>query len=460
MGPSPADGVFARAALLPGGWAENVALRFAVDGTITSVSVGTSPDGLSIAEGPVIPGAVNVHSHAFQRALVGRVQRLSGADDFWTWRERMVRLVGVLSPDDVEILTMRLYRELLVHGYTSVAEFHYLHRDEQGAAYETPEELALRIVSAARKTGIGLTLLPVLYRWTGFDRRPLEGPFRRFFLSPDEYSGIVERLARASREQGFSLGLAPHSLRAVADDDLAELWALGRADWPIHIHVAEQIGEVEACLAHTGLSPARWLLEHADLDARWTLVHTTHTSPDERRDLAAANVTIGLCPTTEGDLGDGFFPFADWLGHGGAFAIGSDSQVSVSAGEELRALLYRTRLDQRRRGVVTPDARVGHGTALWAASARDGGRAIGRQTGALKAGSKADLLVLDSHAPLLAGLTPDDAANAFVLSGSAADLARVIVGGKTVVEQGRHLVDDTLRTIWPGTAERIARALA
>ena len=460
MGPIPADGIFARAALLPTGWAENVALRFADDGTIASVSVASRPDGLSIAAGPVIPGAVNVHSHAFQRALVGRVQRLSGVDDFWTWREKMIRLVGVLSPEDVEILTIRLYRELLVHGYTSVAEFHYLHRDQKGAAYAAPEELAQRIVIAAQTTGIGLTLLPVLYRWTGFDRRPLEGPFRRFFLSPDEYSGMVERLARASREQGFSLGLAPHSLRAVAEDDLAELWAMGHEDWPIHIHVAEQIGEVEACLAHTGLSPARWLLEHARLDERWTLVHTTHTSPDERRDLAGANVTIGLCPTTEGDLGDGFFPFADWLGRGGTFAIGSDSQVSVSAGEELRALLYRTRLDERKRGVVTPDARLGHGSALWAAAARDGGRAIGRRTGALQAGSRADLLVLDLTSPLLAGLVPDDATNAFVLSGSAADLDRVMVSGRPVVEQGRHFADESIRTIWPATAERIARALA
>lgn len=460
MGPTPADGVFARAALLPDGWAEDVSLRFSDDGTIASVTPGSRPDGLEIAAGPVIPGAVNVHSHAFQRALVGRVQRLAGSDDFWTWRERMYRLVGVLSPDDIEVLTLRLYRELLGNGYTSVAEFHYLHRDPTGGLYDTPEELALRVANAAEATGIGLTLLPVLYRWTGFDRRPLEGPARRFYLSPDEYAVLVESLAAVADERGFTLGLAPHSLRAVSGDDLAELGGLGHDDSPVHIHVAEQTGEVEACLAATGMTPAGWLLEHVRPDERWTFIHATHTSPDERRDLAGAGVTIGLCPTTEGDLGDGCFPFADWLSHGGAFAVGSDSQVSVSAGEELRALLYRSRLEARRRGVPTPDARLGQGTALWTAAAHHGGRAIGRRTGTLEAGSRADLLVLDSASPLLVGLSADDAANAFILSGSGADLDRVVAGGRIVVDRGRHAIDEELARLWPRTAERIARALA
>lgn len=453
-------GLFAESALLPDGWARNVALHFRPDGTIESISPGSNGAELPRAAGPVLPGAVNAHSHAFQRALVGRVQRLSPEDDFWSWRERMIRLVGLLRPEDVEVVSLRCYRDLLLHGYTSVAEFHYLHRDANLSLYAEPAELSLRIIAAARGAGIGLTLLPVLYRRSGFDGRPLEGPRARFGLFGDEFGRVFDRLDRERHLVPFTLGIAPHSLRSVSRTDLEELAPRMHPGVPVHVHVAEQVAEVDGCRAATGLTPVHWLFRYAAVTGDWTFVHATHADADERVAMRAAGVVAALCPTTEGDLGDGLFPFAEWVSGGGRFAVGSDSQVSVSAGEELRALLYRARIAERRRGVPSPAPTLGHGTALWRSAAEHGAASIGRRAGRIEAGAAADLLVLDASNPLFEGLTPDEAGCAFVQSGSAAEIERVIVGGRTVVEHGRHVDDDRIRRAWSAAARRIAAALS
>lgn len=460
MTPPLLSGLFANAALLPDGWARNVAIRFDADGSIASVVRETQPGDLHRAAGPVLPGAVNVHSHAFQRALVGRVQRLSPADDFWSWRERMIRLVGVLSPGDVEAVTARCYREMLVHGYTTTAEFHYLHRDRDLSLYAEPAELSLRIVAASRRTGMGLTLLPVLYRRAGFDGAPLAGPRARFGLHGDEFSRVMERLSRERTDPRLTLGVAPHSLRSVSAADLADLEPWMGDGMPVHLHVSEQVAEVEACRETTGYTPVRWLFRHAEPNGRWTFVHATHTDDEERRAMRDAGVTAGLCPTTEGDLGDGLFPFPQWIADGGRFAVGSDSQVSTSPGEELRALLYRARIAERRRGVPSPRPSLGHGTALWQAAAESGAEAVGKRAGRIEAGFAADLVVLRESSPLIEGLAPDDAGCAFVQSGGPADIERVIAGARTVVRDGIHVDHDAIGQAWSAAARRIAAALA
>lgn len=460
MAPPALPGLFAESALLPDGWVRNVSLRFAAGGTIESVSTGADGADLPRAAGPVLPGAVNAHSHAFQRALVGRVQRLSPEDDFWSWRERMIRLVGVLGPEDVEAVSLRCYRDLLLHGYTSVAEFHYLHRDANLSLYAEPAELSLRIVAAARGAGIGLTLLPVLYRRSGFDGGRLEGPKARFGLYGDEFDRVLDRLESERRLVPFTLGLAPHSLRSVSRSDLDELAPRMRPGVPVHVHVAEQVAEVDGCRDATGLTPVRWLFRHTAVTDDWTFVHATHADADEYVTMREAGVVAALCPTTEGDLGDGLFPFAEWVAGGGRFAVGSDSQVSVSAGEELRALLYRARISELRRGVPSPAPTLGHGTALWRAAAEHGAAAIGRRVGRIEVGAAADLVVLDASNPLLEGLSPDEAGCAFVQSGSAAEIERVVVAGRTVVERGRHVDDERIRREWSAAAKRIAAALS
>ncbi|HSR43385.1 MAG TPA: formimidoylglutamate deiminase, partial [Longimicrobiales bacterium] len=347
-------------ALLPGGWARDVLLEVDGEGVLARVA----PDGAADAEripGVVLPGVPNLHSHAFQRGMAGVAERRGpDRDTFWSWRETMYRFLGRLGPDDVQAIAAQLYVEMLGAGYTSVAEFHYLHHGPDGTPYEDRAEISLRLVEAAREAGIGLTLLPAVYTAGGFGGRPPEDGQRRFLLDEEGALGLLEALRpRADDDPRLGLGLALHSLRAVPPNTLAAAVeaALGLdPTMPIHIHVAEQEREVEACLAWSGARPVAWLLDHAPVSRGWCLVHCTHLSDAEVERLAASGAVVGLCPTTEANLGDGIFPLADFLGSGGRFGIGSDSHVSVSPVEELRWLEYAQRLLRRERNVA-PGAR-------------------------------------------------------------------------------------------------------
>ena len=320
--------LFARHALLPHGWAEDVLLDWDASGSITEVRAGAPPPAqVEHAAGALIPGMTNLHSHAFQRAFAGLAEyRSSGADDsFWTWRELMYRFALALTPDELEQIATWLYIEMLQGGYTSVCEFHYLHHDPSGRPYANPAELSLRLLQAARRAGIGITLLPVLYQSSRFGGVAPRAEQRRFVNSVDELLDIVRR---ASAE-GACVGVAPHSLRAVAPAALRELLAGAPAAAPIHIHIAEQQGEVQDCLDWSGQRPVQWLLDHAPVDRRWCLVHATHIDAAERQAIVASGATVGLCPSTEANLGDGVFDAAAYLGAGGAWGIGSDSHATV-----------------------------------------------------------------------------------------------------------------------------------
>ena len=432
--------LFAEAALLPEGWARDV--RLTIDdatGDLTAVESGADPAGAERLGGPVLPGMPNLHSHAFQRAMAGLAEAAElDPGSFWSWRRIMYRFAEALGPDDLATIATQLQIEMLKAGYTAVAEFHYLHNAPDGRPYADPAELSRALLAAAGRSGIGMTLLPVLYQDSGFGGLPPGEGQRRFVLPTDRFLALAADLARATAGDGqFRIGVAPHSLRAVSPEALTDLLAGIDPAAPVHIHIAEQAGEVEECVAWSGRRPVEWLLAHHRIDRRWCLVHATHLSGRETDDLAASGAVVGLCPTTEANLGDGLFPLEAFQAAGGVWGIGSDSHVSISPIEELRWLEYGRRLVTLRRNVAALPGQS-TGAALWSRALDGGAAACGRRIGALKVGSRADLLVLDGDHPLSYGRSGDRLVDALVFAGNANLIRHVMVGGRWRVRDGRH----------------------
>lgn len=430
-------------ALLADGWARDVVLEVAPDGIVLSAVAGADAEGAERLAGALIPGMANLHSHAFQRAMAGLTARGGPAgDSFWSWREQMYRFLERLTPDDVEVIANQLYIEMLCAGYTSVAEFHYLHHDAQGRAYANPAEMGERIVAAASASGIGLTLLPVLYAHGNFGGAPPTAGQRRFLNSTEAFLRLVDRLQLSVRAQPLQrLGIAPHSLRAVTPEQLhaavAQITALD-AHAPIHIHVAEQIKEVEDSLAWCGLRPAQWLLANAPVDSRWCLIHATHLEAGETRAFAASGAVAGLCPSTEGDLGDGFFDAARFLDGGGRFGIGGDSHVGVDPFQELRLFEYGQRLRTQKRNVLVTELGASLGERLWRAAASGGAQALAQPVGVIAAGARADWLVLNSDDPALAEHQGERLLDAAIFGPARQPVRDVMVGGIWRVRAGWH----------------------
>jgi formimidoylglutamate deiminase len=414
----------ARDALLPQGWAKDV--RIVVhDGDIVEATPGSS-EGEALA-GPVLPGMANLHSHAFQRAMAGLAEtRGAGQDDFWTWRELMYRFVERLTPEQAQAIALQLYIELLKHGYTAVAEFHYVHR---------PAGMLERHLEAARAAGIAITLLPSLYRWSGFGGKPLQPRQRRFESRLEDILRVVDAFKPSP---DVKVGVAPHSLRAVDPAALKELLAAVPAGAPIHIHAAEQTREVEECITSLGKRPVRWLLDNFPVDARWCLVHATHADEEEIKGMAKAGAVAGLCPSTEGNLGDGVFPLLEYRAAGGRYGIGGDCHVSRDPAEELRLLEYWQRLSHRKRNLVVSATSSAVGTTLWLEAAAGGAQALGRAMGAIAPGRRADLVVLDPENVDLGGRSGDAIANALVFSGAQGLVRDVMVAGQWRVRDRRH----------------------
>jgi formimidoylglutamate deiminase len=448
--PNPA--LFARHALLPEGWRADVLLEWDERGDLTGVQAGAEAlAGMERAD-YVLPGMTNLHSHAFQRAMAGLVEKAGESQDsFWTWRELMYRFAGRITPEQMEAVASQLHVECLRHGYTGICEFHYLQRDPDGELYANPAETALRIAEAARQSGIGLTLLPVMYSFAGFGEQPLKPAQRRFRTDPELVLRIVDKL-ESLRGPQLEVGAAPHSLRAASSGQLRELVAGMPAGRPLHIHIAEQQLEVQQCLEATGMRPVDCLMNAVEVDARWCLVHATHLSDLETAALAASGAVAGLCPTTEANLGDGLFPLTPYIAAGGVFGIGSDSHVSQSPVEELRWLEYGQRLARQQRNVAVDAACRDVGTYLWRQALRGGAQASGRAVGSLAAGRRADLLVLDSAHPNLDGLHTDEVLGRFLFCGNDNLVRDVLAGGQWVVRGGRHIDQD-------GIARRYTQAV-
>ena len=431
---------YAERALLPSGWANNVRFEVAADGHLAAVQADASAEGAERLNGPVLPGMPNLHSHAFQRAMAGLAEVAGNPNDsFWTWRELMYRLVGKITPEQLQVIARQLYIEMLKAGYTSVAEFHYVHHDQAGEAYADPAELSRRISAAAASSGIGLTLLPVLYSHAGFGGQAPNQGQRRFINSTEHYLQLQAQLAPVLAAQpAQQLGLCFHSLRAVTPEQITEVLAAGNQQCPIHIHIAEQQKEVDDCLAWSGLRPLQWLYEHVPVDARWCLVHATHAQPAEVAAMARSKAVAGLCLTTEANLGDGIFPAVDFLAQGGRMGIGSDSHVSLSVVEELRWLEYGQRLRDQRRNRLYRNDQPMVGRTLYDAALSGGAQALGQPIGELAVGKRADWLVLDGQDPYIAIADGDAILNRWLFAGGDRQVRDVMVNGKWVVRQGRH----------------------
>jgi formimidoylglutamate deiminase len=442
-------------ALTPEGWKSHVRITIE-EGRIGAVEIGADAGEGDEHHAIMAPAAANLHSHAFQRAMAGLTEvRGREIDTFWTWRETMYRFALQMSPDDVEAVAAQLYAEMLETGFASVAEFHYLHHAPDGSPYESRAEMAGRILSAARRTGIGMTLLPVFYAHSTFGGAPPAPEQRRFVNDVASFARLVEDcrgMVEGKRDE--AIGIAPHSLRAVSPDELSELISLA-GDAPIHIHAAEQVKEVEDCVAWSGARPVRWLIDHAGVDEKWCLVHATHMDEVETRDLARSRAVAGLCPVTEANLGDGIFNAAEYLRAGGRYGIGGDSNVSIGVAGELRQLEYSQRLRERARNVCAP-AGGSTGRAMLEAIWPGGAQALRRPCGRLAPGASADILTFRAGHPTLAGKSDDEILDAWIFSVGSGLVDCVWSGGLKVVVDGRHVFRDQIAARFATTMRELS----
>ncbi|MDQ2858908.1 MAG: formimidoylglutamate deiminase [Candidatus Eremiobacteraeota bacterium] len=430
---------FARHALLPNGWAENVRFEIDASGNFSAVTPDSSPRGATPLLGLTLPGMPNAHSHAFQRVLAGHTEFAgSSADSFWTWREAMYAQLETIDPDRFEAIATDAYATMLEAGYTTVCEFHYVHHAPGGTPYAVRTELADRLVAAARSTGIALTLLDVLYRYSDFGNSPPSPQQARFVQSREAFvdEWLALRAAYGDDAQ-ITLGLAPHSLRAVGMDDvraLVELAANYGEAAPLHVHASEQLREVDACRAVHGTTPIDLLARHVELNRRWCFVHATHATSHERAAIARANAVAALCPTTEANLGDGIFPAAEFTRNGGRIAIGSDSNVSIDVADELRSLEYAQRLTLRERNVLCDESTPSVARYLYTSAARGGAQAAGRKTGRLEKDFRADMIAMEP----IEAVDAEATLAIHVFRSGSWRVRDAICGGRHVVRQGRH----------------------
>ncbi|MEH6594510.1 MAG: formimidoylglutamate deiminase [Colwellia polaris] len=435
--------MFVKKILLADGWANDKTLTIE-QGIITDITSGYVA-GAEHAKGVVIPGMVNCHSHAFQRAFAGFSEQGSeGNDSFWTWRNIMYKFLGQLNAKDVQVIASQLYIEMLKMGYTRVAEFHYLHHEIDGKNHENLAAMAKAIFDAAKDSGIGLTLLPVLYRFSGFGPEVATDGQKRFINSVEQFNDLVsECFNLAKKQDNCNVGIAPHSLRAVDKSSLLAVVEHVRmldAQAPIHIHIAEQQKEVEDCLTHYGQRPVQWLLNNAELDKNWCLIHATHIDEQERQGIIASKAIAGICPTTEANLGDGIFPTDEFLLENGTFAIGSDSHISVNPIEELRWLEYAQRLSKQKRALLANNEQKSVGLNLWQKAAAGGAQSTNSNTGALAINKQADLLVLDDSQLRLFAHDDKHLLDSIIFASQRNPILDVMVNGQWVIRDTEHVL--------------------
>ena len=453
-------GIFARLALLPHGWQQDVRINI-TDGLISDVAPQSEAQPGDSLVDTLLPAMPNLHSHTFQRAMAGMTeQRGQNADSFWTWRDLMYRFVQYLTPEDVEAIASFAFMEMQEHGFGSCAEFHYIHHAASGRHYANVSELAERVMSAADTTGIGLTLLPVLYSYAGLGHKPLADSQLRFENSLAEFLKLRESAASSLHRNlpaDARIGVAPHSLRAVSAEDLNSLSSLFRSQ-PFHIHVAEQIKEVEDVFAATGQRPVEWLLNNYRVDHNWCLIHATHMTATEIKAMATSGVVAGLCPITEANLGDGIFEARNYIGASGAIGIGTDSNVNISVNGELMQLEYSQRLRERERNVLAMGP-GSTGTNLYARALSGGAQALGRKCGSIAKGQLADLVAINSHDTQLLAMKPDQLIDGWIFATSGNVVTDIWSAGRHCVTQGRHAKRDEIEEDYRKTLTRLAAAL-
>ena len=454
--------LFAERALLADGWARDVRVTLGGDGRIAAVEANTRAGAGDerLAGRILLPAPANLHSHAFQRAMAGMTEARGpdGRDSFWTWRSLMYRFVGALTPEDVEAIAAQVQVEMAEAGYAAVGEFHYLHHRPGGGAYDNVAEMAARVAAAAAQTGLGLTLLPVLYMQGGCDGRALAGGQTRFACKDiDAFARLIEGAAAAVGALGADArtGVAPHSLRAVPPE-LARHAARLRPDDPVHIHAAEQTAEVKEVTAAHGQPPVAVLLDQVGIDPRWCVIHATHMQPGETEGLARSGAVAGLCPITESNLGDGIFDGVRFREAGGAFGVGSDSNIRIGLAEELRTLEYSQRLGARSRAVLAGPGSTGR--VLFEGAVAGGARACGRDAGAIEAGRLADLMTLDGECLALAGLDGDMALDGWIFAGDDRVVCDLWSAGRRLVAGGRHYAREAVEARYRAVLARLRDA--
>jgi len=431
--------IWAKQALTAKGWQRDVRVEIGTDGKIDTLRANQLPEGLRV--GVLLPAPANCHSHTFQRALAGLTEARGdiAGDNFWTWRKLMYRFLQHITPDQLEAIAAFVQMEMLEAGYATNVEFHYLHHQSNGHPYARLGEMAERIMAAADTSGIGLTLLPVLYQFAGCDKRPLGAGQIRFGNDMARYCRLVDeaRTALKSLPADSVLGVAPHSLRAVAREDLCHVHEI-LSRGPVHIHIAEQQSEVAEVSAAWGARSVEWALENLPLDGRWCMIHATQMTPSETTSLAKTGAVAGLCPLTESSLGDGIFDGVRWMSSGGKIAVGSDSNIQISLSAELRLLESTQRLrDHSRAALATQTASTGR--RLFDAVLQGGAQAAGRGSGRLETGEWADMLALDSHHVNLEGLTGDTSLDSFIFTGGTGMISDVWTAGRHMVKAGEHI---------------------
>lgn len=442
-------------ALLPSGWANDVQVVITA-GAIAAVTPGVAPAGGDERHAIALPGLASLHSHAFQRGMAGLAElRGDSTDTFWTWRETMYRFALAMTPDDVAAVATLLYVEMLEQGFTRVGEFHYLHHDRDGSHYADPAEMATRIAEASEASGIALTLLPSFYAHGSFGGAAPHDGQRRFICSVDQFAKLIAASRKAiANLPDANIGIAPHSLRAVAPGELTAIIPLADGG-PVHIHAAEQVKEVEDCLAWSGQRPVQWLLEHVPVDQRWCLIHATHTTNEEVNAFARTGAVAGLCPITEASLGDGIFPAREFLDAGGLFGVGTDSNVLVGVADELRQLEYGQRLRHRARNVLSGGAGRSTGRTLFDDALAGGARALAQPIAGLTPGARADIVTLDAAHPSLAGRTRDAIIDGWIFATGTGAIDCVWAGGNKVVESGRHKLRQAARERFNASVRRL-----
>jgi formimidoylglutamate deiminase len=454
------NGFYFKHVLLDTGWKQKVSARLNQHGLFHHISSDNNPDNLPVIEGHVVPGVSNLHSHSFQRAMAGLAEKQGRVNDsFWGWRDIMYRFVNQLNPDDVRSIASKLYVDFLKGGFTSVGEFHYLHHAPDGRAYADPAEMSMAIIDSAKTAQIALTHLPVFYAHAGFGGLATSEQQRRFIHDIDAYQRLIQTLSkRVEQTSGLlQLGVAPHSLRAVTRDELHDLRTLQNElipGSPLHIHIAEQQKEVQDCLDYTGARPVQWLYDQLDVDDSWCLIHASQVDSDEIALMARSQSIVGLCPTTEANLGDGIFPAEQFLKLGGQFGIGTDSNVCTRLGEEIQLLEYSQRLALKRRNIMASDLQPHVGEFLLSHAALSGAKALGQNAGAIRKGLRADFLVLDPdrETPWLSNGTYLD----YWLFGANNRAPRdVYVGGTKVIDQGRHPDQQAINQAYINTMNKL-----
>jgi formimidoylglutamate deiminase len=455
-------GFYFKQALTDQGWQDNVSVVVSDTGLFEKLTQDNNPNNYPVISQPVVPGMPNLHSHSFQYAMAGLSEvRRNPVDSFWSWREMMYYFAHNVSPEDLHAITAKLFMELLKGGYTEVVEFHYLHNDMDGAYYAHPEELSAAILSAAAQTELSLTHLPVFYAHANFGGIAPQDAQRRFINSRDQYALLIERLK--SQLGCHNLGIAPHSLRAVTEEEINWLMEL-RDDilpgCPVHIHVAEQTKEVDDSIAHSGKRSVAALMDQAPVDKAWCLIHSTHLDDNEVATIADSGATVGLCPLTESNLGDGIFRAVDFLAANGHFGIGSDSNICTQAIHELRTLEYSQRLQHRQRNVLCSEQIPNVGSYLWRNAALGGARASGRNIGRIAVGCRADFVELGYDASgIMAAMSAAAVLDFHMFSGQQADIASVYVAGRQVINDGQHAQQAEIDASYVSAMQRLAQKL-